>query len=461
MKKTFLISFVCVLCILTGILFAACDNTPTYTLTLYDGEEVYKTISVKEGELPEKPEDPTKDGYGFSGWFVTPTSQKQFDWSQTLTEDKAAYAQWKDLNYQDDRDWVISGTMNNWGADLTDSHLTKKSGTGNVYEITLDMYVGDEFQLTVLLSDGTLAYSSEGARAAFSHVVDGKDYVEGAGGLGAYKNITVKQDGNYTLSLVSAAETDQNELTIIRNGDVQNEQEEHEVATYAIKGNKVTGWADSTDEQYLMSKGSDGKYTLTIQLYANDEFMFVAYENADGVLSALTQYIKSDVLAEGSCTQVAAKEGGNFTTSANGTYTFTYDPEANQVSVEYSSEFSLEVAERPTTWYILGNGSTAGSVLATSAWGLNDESAQKLADNGSGVYQITLNLYEGDEFQICSSGSWSDKHGYDSLVDPGTNFEKGGNITVKVSGNYTLTLTIDADDETKDKIEWVRNGDAS
>lgn len=104
-KRTFLLAIVCVLCVLSGILFAACDETSTYTLTLYDGEEVYKTISVKEGELPEKPDDPTKDGYEFSGWFVTPTSQKQFDWTKTITEDANAYAQWKDVNYNDDRDW--------------------------------------------------------------------------------------------------------------------------------------------------------------------------------------------------------------------------------------------------------------------------------------------------------------------------------------------------------------------
>ena len=208
-----------------------------------------------------------------------------------------------------------------------------------------------------------------------------------------------------------------------------------------------------------MNKNADGKFVLTIELYANDEFMFVGYEMVDDALSALALYIKSDMIADGSASQVAAKAGGNFTTSANGTYTFTFDPETNKVHIAYSSDFSLEVVARPTTWYILGNGATEGSVLKTSSWGLNDESVQGLVDKGNGVYEITLNLYAGDEFQICSSGSWSDKHGFSSLVEPGDNFTQGGNITVAVEGNYTLTLTIDAEDETKDTLTWVRNGD--
>ena len=426
-RITSILSLVVVLVLLCTSL-ASCflfkTETKEYTLTLYDndGTTVLHTIKVEEGKAPEKPADPTKEGYVFAGWFVTPTSSKAFDFAAVMTEDAKAYAQWKMADFQDDRDWVLSGSINGWGSDLDGYHLTKKAGTGNVYELTLDLYVDDEFQLTVLLEDGSLSYSSEGARAASSHVVAGTEYMEAAGGLGTYKNIHMIQDGNYTLSLVTDPETDNNELTIIRNGDPTGPATEHEIANYAIKGSKVTNWADSTDAKHLMTKGADGKFTLTIELYANDEFMFVGYEMVDGALVGLAKYIKSDMLAEGSAAEVQAKAGGNFTTSADGTYTFTFDPEAEKISVSYSPEFSLEAVARPTTWYILGNGSVAGSVLNNAAWGLKDEVAQGLVSKGNGVYEITLDLYEGDEFQICSSSSWSDKHGFDSLVNPGENF---------------------------------------
>lgn len=433
-----------------------------YTLTLYDqdGTTILHTIAAEEGKTPERPADPTKEGFDFAGWYVTPTSSKAFDFSAVMTEDAKAYAQWKTADFQDDRDWVFSGSINGWGSQLDGYHLVKKAGTGNVYELTLDLHVGDEFQLTVLLEDGTLAYSKEGARAASSHVVAGNEYMEAAGGLGTYKNIHIKQDGNYTLSLVSDPETDNNELTIIRNGDPVGVVVEHEVVAYAIKGSKVTGWADSTEAKYLMSKGADGKFALTIELYANDEFMFVGYEMVDNALVGLAKYIKSDMLAEGSAAEVQAKAGGNFTTSANGTYTFTFDPENEKISVSYSSNFSLEAIARPTTWYILGNGSVAGSVLNNAAWGLADEAVQGFVDKGNGVYELTLDLYVGDAFKICSDSSWANARDFGYLVNPGENFKANGNIEVLVAGNYTLTLTID-EDETKDTITWVRNGDAT
>ena len=460
-KITSILTLVVLVLLCVGV--ASCSSkTEEYTLTLYDqdGTTVLHTIKVEEGKAPEKPADPTKDGFRFAGWFVTPTSSKSFDFSAAMTEDAKAYAQWKTADFQDDRDWVLSGSVNGWGSQLDEYHLAKKAGTGNVYELTLDLHIDDEFQLTVLLDDGTLSYSKEGARAASSHVVAGNEYMEGAGGLGTYKNIRIKQDGNYTLSLVSDPETDNNELTIIRNGDPVGPVVEHEVVAYAIKGSKVTGWADSTDAKYLMSKGADGKFTLTIELYANDEFMFVGYEMVDDALVGLAKYIKSDVLAEGSATEVQAKAGGNFTTSANGTYTFVYDPQTEQISVSYSSDFSLEAVARPTTWYILGNGSVAGSVLNNAAWGLADAEAQGFADKGNGVYELTLDLYVGDAFKICSDSSWANARDFGFLVNPSENFKANGNIEVLVAGNYTLTLTID-EDETKDTITWVRNGDAT
>ena len=271
-------------------------------------------------------------------------------------------------------------------------------------------------------------------------------------------NIEVLVSGNYTLKLTIDKDETKDKIEWVRNGDASEGQESQVVVeAYAIKGSKVTGWADSTEEQFLMKKGNDGNYTLEIELYANDEFMFVAYELKDGSLSALALYIKSDMLEAESCEQVQAKVGGNFTTSANGTYTFTYKPATEKIAVSYSNEFSLEVQERPTTWYILGNGSTEGSVLKTSSWGLKDETVQKLVDKGDGVYEITLNLYVNDEFQICSDGSWSNKHGISKLQNPGTNFEGTDNIKVLVEGNYTLTITIE-ENEAEDKITWVRNG---
>ena len=343
---------------------------------------------------------------------------------------------------------VAGSVLNNAAWGLKDEVAQGLVSKGNgVYEITLDLYEGEEFQIC--------SSSSWSDKHGFDSLVNpGENFTRGG-------NITVAVAGNYTLTLtVDPDDETKDTLTWVRNGDAgEAEETEYPADAFAIKGSKVTGWADKTDAQYLMNKNADGKFVLVIELYANDEFMFVGYEMVDEALSGLALYIKSDMIAEGSAAEVQAKAGGNFTTSANGTYTFTFDPETNKVHIAYSADFSLEIVARPTTWYILGNGATEGSVLHTSSWGLKDESVQKLVDKGNGVYEITLNLYEGDQFKICSDGSWSNAHDLSDMPNPGTNFEAAGNVKVLVAGNYTLTLTIDADDETKDTITWVRNGD--
>ncbi len=464
MKRKILV-WVAVLCLLLTFAFAACEPTVAeYTVTFYDndGSTVLYTITVKEGETPQKPADPTKDGYNFKGWFVTPTNKTEFDFDQAITADTAAYAQWTVDSYDDSRNWVLVGTMEGIGWDAEKAmSFTKKSDSGNIFEVTIDILQDDKFKMTVLNDDGVLDYNNtDGADVGFGNLVEpGENFIDG-GGLGSVHDITCQVEGNYTLTMTTDPENSNVSVTWKRNGDITTPAVEHDIVAYAIKGSKITGWADKTDDNLLMRKGDDGKFTLEIELYANDEFMFVAYEDVDGTLTALTKYIKSTIMAEDSASQVAAK-GENFTTSANGTYTFVYDPEANTVKITYSEEFSLEPETRPTTWYILGNGDVSGSVLNTAAWGLKDEDAQTLVDKGNGVYEITLDLYVGDQFKICSSSSWANAHAYESIVDPGENFESAGNVKVLVEGNYTLTLTIDADDETKDTITWVRNGDAA
>ena len=465
MKRKLLI-LATVLCLLLTFTLTACVKpVAEYTVTFYDndGKTVLSTAVVKEGEKPQRPADPTKEGHVFKGWFITPTNKTEFDFDATVTEDKAAYAQWTVDSYADSRDWVLVGTMESTGWDAEKAlHFTKKADSGNIFEVTVDILQDDKFKMTVLNEDGILDYNNAGgADVGFGNLVEpGETFIDG-GGLGSVHDIVCTVEGNYTLTMTTDPENSNITVAWKRNGDIVAPPVEHVIATYAIKGSKVTGWADKTDDMYLMTKGDDGKFTLEIELYANDEVMFVAYEDVDGTLTALTKYIKSDILTADSASQIAAKTGGNFTTSANGTYTFVFDPDANTVKVTYSEEFTLAAETRPTTWYILGNGDTPGSVLNIAAWGLNDEAKQQLADKGNGVYEITLDLYVGDQFKICSNASWGNEHAYKYIVEPGENFEDAGNVKVLVEGNYTLKLTIDAEDETKDKIEWVRNGDAA
>lgn len=132
---------------------------------------------------------------------------------------------------------------------------------------------------------------------------------------------------------------------------------------------------------------------------------------------------------------------------------------------------------------IVGNGTSP--LLATSNWGKVITADHKMTKtDGENVYTITTDLYENDQFQFAADTSWNHQRGFGYIVDPikdeveyfsadGGLGDTGGNakknINVKVSGNYTFTLTThpadDLDQPTgvsaSDTITWVRNGDAA
>ena len=196
MRKVLSIVSIALLIVAMTLSMVACNETETVTLTLCDndGTTVLSTQKVEKGKAPTMPEAPTKEGFTFKGWFVTPTSAKAFDFDAPMKEDAKAYAQWQDNSFVDTRDWVISGTMNGWGNDLaTNYHMAKVEGKNNVFELKIDLHVGDAFQLTVLLESGILDYNNkDGARASFRNLVGADEYMEAATGLDENKNISVK-----------------------------------------------------------------------------------------------------------------------------------------------------------------------------------------------------------------------------------------------------------------------------
>ncbi len=141
----------------------------------------------------------------------------------------------------------------------------------------------------------------------------------------------------------------------------------------------------------------------------------------------------------------------------------------------YGSFKSTNVAEDTRLWYIVGTG--ASPELSASNWaGTVEDSVKeacqlKATGNATNEFAITLNLYEGDQFQVIHDWSWDGQKGYGcftSLDD--TQFANGGglsgsdstsNVNVLMDGNYTVTLTTDPDNSLQDTLTIVRNGDAT
>ena len=68
----------------------------THTLTFNtDGGSSVPSQTVNDGETPEEPDDPSKSGYVFDGWYADSTLTEPFDFSAPMTADATAYAKWK------------------------------------------------------------------------------------------------------------------------------------------------------------------------------------------------------------------------------------------------------------------------------------------------------------------------------------------------------------------------------
>lgn len=133
------------------------------------------------------------------------------------------------------------------------------------------------------------------------------------------------------------------------------------------------------------------------------------------------------------------------------------------------------ISEDTRNWYIVGE-SAEGSLKNSSWAGSVDDDVKELfllksTGKNTNEYSITIDLYEGDKFQIIHDWQWDGQHGYGYFSEPDASWvESGGgfagtdakaNVLVTMSGSYTITLTTNPDNEADDVITIVRNGDVT
>ena len=72
---------------------AAAVETCTVTF-MKDAETPYDTSVVKKGNLVVEPDEPTKDGYSFGGWYTDVNCTTAYDFNTPVNEDITLYAKW-------------------------------------------------------------------------------------------------------------------------------------------------------------------------------------------------------------------------------------------------------------------------------------------------------------------------------------------------------------------------------
>lgn len=344
----------------------------THKVTFYDqdGTTELSSEDIEDGQhvaefVPEKEE------FVFMGWYATPSLSHKFDFTQPIKEETKIFAGF--LEGKDDvRDFVIVGSgkspvllLSNWGKEIADEHKLVRVDGSNVYEITLDLFEGDEFQLAIDSSWN----NQRGAGYMTETSIDGVDYFVNSGGT--YSNDTKKsnikcaKDGNYTITLTTYPGADfYNEedefytednreafnmnpydtITWTYNGDVKDAgnadgaNTEDLKVTYYIKGAKITGWEDLYEETYKFEE-TDGIHSLNIDLEEGDEFLFTTLlGEGDGAVIG-TEYVRfNNVQDETSLTFVEGNDSYNIISKSTGEYSFIYNPSSKELVVGFNTK---------------------------------------------------------------------------------------------------------------------------
>nr|MBQ4454008.1 InlB B-repeat-containing protein [Clostridia bacterium] len=73
-------------------------TAPTFTVTFKDADDssvVYNTVNVEKYSKVSAPEsNPTKAGYTFDGWYISPSGEMLYDWNKQIVADTYIYAHW-------------------------------------------------------------------------------------------------------------------------------------------------------------------------------------------------------------------------------------------------------------------------------------------------------------------------------------------------------------------------------
>ncbi|MCD8002879.1 MAG: InlB B-repeat-containing protein [Clostridia bacterium] len=73
----------------------------TYTVTFnlsYSGGTAPSSQTVRYGLTATEPDEPTRDGYTFLGWYLVTNASEPYDFSTAVTESFALYAQWEEVD---------------------------------------------------------------------------------------------------------------------------------------------------------------------------------------------------------------------------------------------------------------------------------------------------------------------------------------------------------------------------
>jgi hypothetical protein len=415
----------------------------------------------------------SKEGAAFGGWFATKDYNHAFDFGTVIEKDTNVYSQWVSA-LQDERQWLLAGESQSggplqtigWNGGAVDldgvSNIFTKEADKNEFTLTVDLYVGDQFQICLQDENGAWLMDDGGATIARGgQYLAANDFMASAGGgLGdGQANIVVSQAGNYTLTLTTdPVDNNLGEIVVTRNGDAPEITLDRSAYTWYLYGYAANGqeaasilkdmnWGSGYDTEagltdpapYAMKKVSDnapdgtGTWLLTGQFDVGDEFL-LAYLTINGKqLSAeegtlfkydsVTQWngMEDNFESMGMGNNIGVKTAGTYTIQL----TVTEDTASGLLQGAIEVWDNADVLKKDNDWKVLGSRLTFEqatgvdpmpaltvtedeyndytSDISDNNWGLGGDvkSLTKVDSPSAGnasEYEVTLQLDEGDFF---------------------------------------------------------------
>ncbi len=162
--------------VLSCVLVACGENAEdkfTITFDTQGGSKI-DPITIKTGESITLPNNPTKEGYIFDGWYLSDTFVEEFNATKTITGNITLYAKWVEGNGQEEPPTTYTVTFMNGDVVYVTLYITAGSTVTIPADPTREGYVFDgwyldenfteEFDVTKKINSDIIVYSKWGCQ---------------------------------------------------------------------------------------------------------------------------------------------------------------------------------------------------------------------------------------------------------------------------------------------------------
>jgi hypothetical protein len=233
---------------------------------------------------------------------------------------------------------------------------------------------------------------------------------DGFGGLNFSTNVM----GNYTVTLVSLPALSRT-LTILRNGDPT--VLPPSITDWALVGT-INGWT-AADQSYLLNNQDDENafYSLTVNLYTNEEFKFVKNGAWGGDLGfSIVQSPVADDIVD---------NGGNIKVVRDGSF---------EIELTVGDDATTATVVRVGDLATLSGGLFLVGTVTDPAWTPSDDSLALTDTDGDAKYYGVFSLGLNKEFKLKTGNAWDVGFdaGFDRIASMPTGAFESANGNIKV-----------------------------